>query len=68
MVRRRALPIGEPDPASALEFLLDQKVVSREQMIAVAGKDANLDTILAGNEPIASGLAKLLLEKMGIEV
>ncbi|MCE2500885.1 MAG: hypothetical protein J4G13_08495 [Dehalococcoidia bacterium] len=61
-------PIEKPEPAPALEFLLDQEMVSRDQMVALAGDGANVDAILAGNEPIPSGLAELLRKEMGIVV
>ena len=61
-------PMEEPDPASALEFLLDQRMVSREQMVALAGDGTNLDAILAGEAPIPPGLAELLRKEMGIVV
>ena len=59
-------PTGEPDPVSMIEFLLDQEIVTREQLLPLAGSDASLDAILAGQEPIPSGLAQLLYEKVGI--
>lgn len=61
-------PMEKPEPASALEFLLDQEMVSRERMLALAGDGANLDAILAGDEPIPPGLAELLRDEMGIVV
>ena len=61
-------PIEKPEPAPALEFLLDQVMVSGDQMVALAGDGANVDAILAGNEPIPSGLAELLRKEMGIVV
>ena len=61
-------PMGEPESAPALEFLLDQKMVGRERMVALAGDDADLEAILAGNAPIPPGLAELLREEMGIVV
>ena len=59
-------PMGEPDPVSMIEFMLDQQMVTREQLLPLAGSDASLDAILAGQEPIPSGLAQLLYEKVGI--
>ncbi len=61
-------PMEKPEPAPALEFLLDQKMVSRERMIALAGDGADLDAILAGEAPIPPGLAELLREELGIVV
>ena len=59
-------PMGEPDPVSIIEFLLDQEIVTREQLLPLAGSDASLDAILAGQEPIPPGLAQLLYEEVGI--
>lgn len=36
-------PMEKPEPAPALEFLLDQQMVSRERMVALAGDGADLD-------------------------
>ena len=59
-------PMGQPEPAAVLEFLLDQEMVTRQHMLALVGSDANLDAILAEQEPIPPGLAQLLYEKSGI--
>ena len=59
-------PMGEPDPVSMLEFMMDQQMVTREQLLPLAGSDASLDAILAGQEPIPPGLAQLLYEEVGI--
>ena len=61
-------PMEKPAPAPALEFLLDQQMVSRERMIALAGVGADLDAILAGEAPIPPGLAELLQVELGIVV
>ena len=59
-------PMGEPDPVSMIEFLLDQEIVTREQLLPLAGSDARLDAILAGQGPIPPGLAQLLYDEVGI--
>ena len=61
-------PMEKPEPAPVLEFLLDQKMVSRERMIALAGDGADFDAILAGDAPTPPGLAELLREELGIVV
>ena len=61
-------PMEKPEPAPALEFLLDQQMVSRERMAALAGDGADLDAILDGEAPIPPGLAELLREELGIVV
>jgi HTH-type transcriptional regulator/antitoxin HigA len=59
-------PMGESNPVSMLEFMLDQQMVTREQLLPLAGSDASLDAILAGQEPIPPGLAQLLYDEVGI--
>ena len=59
-------PMGEPDPVSMIGFMLDQQMVTREQLLPLAGSDASLDAILAGQEPIPPGLAQLLYDEIGI--
>ena len=61
-------PMGDPDPHSMLEFMLDQQMVSREQLIPLAGGDAVLDPILEGRAALTSALARLLHERFGTPV
>ena len=61
-------PMGEPDPVSMIGFMLDQQMVTHEQLLPLAGSDASLDAILAGQQPIPPGLAQLLYERSGILV
>ena len=61
-------PMENPETAPVLEFLLDQEMVSRERILALAGDGAGLDTILAGDELIPPGLAELLWDEMGTVV
>ena len=59
-------PMEDPEPDAIIEFLLDQEIVTREQLLPLAGSDASLDAILAGQEPIPPSLAQLLHERVGI--
>jgi HTH-type transcriptional regulator/antitoxin HigA len=61
-------PMEDPDPNSLLGFLLDQEIVTREQLIPLAGGDAHLDAILSGRRGIAPELAQFLHERSGIPV
>ena len=61
-------PMEEPEPASIVEFLLDQQIVIREQLIPLAGGSADLDAILAGHKEITPEMAQLLCERSGIPV
>jgi HTH-type transcriptional regulator/antitoxin HigA len=59
-------PMEDPEPGALIEFMLDQQMVTREQLLPLAGSDASLDAILAGQEPIPPGLAQLLYDEVGI--
>lgn len=61
-------PMEDPDPNSMLEFMLDQEMVTREQLIPLAGGETALDAMLAGHEPITPEMAQLLHERSGIPV
>ena len=61
-------PMGDPDPHSMLEFMLDQQMVSRERLIPLAGDGDALDAILAGQQPITPELAALMHERTGMPV
>ena len=61
-------PMDDPDPHSMLEFMLDQQMATRDQLIPLAGSDAVLDAILAGSQPITPELATLMHERTGMPV
>ena len=61
-------PIENPTPDALVEFLLDQKIVTREQLIPLSNGEDNLDAILAGQKGIAPEMAQLLHERSGIPV
>lgn len=61
-------PIEEPDPASLIEFLLDQKIVSRQELLPLAGGNTQLDAMMAGRLAITPELAQVLHEHSGIPV
>lgn len=58
----------DPNPHSMLEFMLDQQMVSREQLIPLAGGDAALDAILEEREALTPELARVLHERFGTPV
>lgn len=58
----------DPNPHSMLEFMLDQQMVSREQLIPLAGGDAALDAILEEREALTPELAQVLHERFGTPV
>ena len=53
-------PIENPTPDGLVEFLLDQEIVTREQLLLLVGSSADLDAILAGQKEITPELAQLL--------
>ena len=61
-------PIERPEPNSFIEFLLDQGMVSRGQMEALAGGSDSLEAILAGQQAVTAELARLLYQYSGISV
>ncbi|MXZ92259.1 MAG: hypothetical protein F4W95_01500 [Chloroflexi bacterium] len=58
----------DPNPHSMLEFMLDQQMVSREQLIPLDGGDAALEAILAEREALTPGLVQVLHERFGTPV
>lgn len=61
-------PIPHPSAAALLEFMLDQGIVSRRELLPLAGGEAGLDAILAGRLEIPSELAQLLHQHAGSPV
>ncbi len=61
-------PMEDPDPDSFLEFLLDQQIVSREQLLPLAGGSDNLDAMLAGQTAITAEVALVLQEHSGLPI
>ena len=61
-------PMEDPDPDSLLEFLLDQRIVSREQLLPLAGGSGNLDAMLAGRTAINAEVARVLQEHSGLPI
>ena len=61
-------PIGNPTPDALVEFLLDQEIVMRGQLIPLVGSSAGLDGTVAGQREITPELAQLLHEHSGISV
>lgn len=59
-------PMEKPEPHSLLEFLLDQKIVTRQRAILLVGDADALDQMLLGRKEIPVELAQLLQEHSGI--
>ena len=59
-------PMEDPDPSSLIEFLIDQLIMSRERMEALAGGSDRLDAMLAGQTAIIAEVAQVLHEHSGL--
>ena len=59
-------PMEESEPDSMLEFMIDQLMVSREQLIPLAGGSDCLDAMLEGRAAITPEVAQLLHERSDI--
>ena len=61
-------PMEDPDPSSFIEFLIDQQMVSRERMEALAGGSDRLDAMMAGQMAVTAEVAQVLHEYCGMPV
>ena len=61
-------PMEESKPDSMLEFMIDQLMVSREELIPLAGGSDRLDAMLEGRAAITPEVAQLLHERSDIPV
>ncbi len=61
-------PMEDPDPSSMIEFMIDQLMVSRGRMEALAGGSDNLDAMMTGRTPITAEVAQLMHERSGIPI
>ena len=61
-------PIPEPSQAAMLDFMLDQKMLSRPHLLPLAGGPAPLDDMLAGRTPIPAAMARAIAEQTGFPI
>ena len=61
-------PMDDPYPHSMPEFMLDQEMTTREQLIPLAGDEASLDAMLAGKRAITPELAASMHERTGLSM
>ena len=61
-------PIPEPSQAAMLDFMLDQKMLSRAQILPLAGNPAHLDDMLAGRTAIPPAMARAIAEQTGFPI
>ena len=59
-------PMEDPYPSSFIEFLIDQQMVSRERMEALAGGSDRLDAMMAEQMVITTEVAQVLHERSGL--
>ncbi len=59
-------PMEDPYPSSFIEFLIDQQMVSRERMEALAGGSDRLDAMMAEQMTITAEVAQVLHEYSGL--
>ena len=59
-------PMEDPEPSSVIEFLIDQLMVSRERMEALAGGSGRLDAMIACQTAITVEVAQVLHEYSGL--
>ena len=61
-------PMGDSSPHAMLEFMLDQQMVSREQLIPLAGGGDALDATLSEQKAITPELALVLHKRFGVSM
>ena len=61
-------PIPEPSQAAMLDFMLDQKMLSRPHLLPLAGTAARLDDMLAGRTEIPPAMARAIAEQTGFPI
>ena len=61
-------PMEEPEPNSMLEFMIDQLMVSQEELIPLAGGSDSLAAMLEGRAAITPEVAQLLHERSDIPI
>ena len=61
-------PIPEPSQAAMLDFMLDQKMLSRRHLLPLAGTPARLDDMLAGRTEIPPAMAEAIAEQTGFPI
>jgi len=61
-------PIPEPSQAAMLDFMLDQKMLSRPHLLPLAGTAARLDDMLAGRAAIPPAMARAIAEQTGFPI
>lgn len=61
-------PMGDASPHAMLEFMLDQQMVSREQLVPLAGGADALNGMLAGQKAITPELALILHKRFAVSM
>ena len=61
-------PIPLPTPSGAIEFWMDQRNLSAEDLLPCIGSREAVDEVLAGEREVTPEMAQALYEQVGIDV
>ena len=59
-------PIGAPDPIAAIEFEMDQRGLTRQDLVPYIGSPAKVAAVLSRQEDITMPMARALHQNLGI--
>jgi HTH-type transcriptional regulator/antitoxin HigA len=59
-------PIGPPDPVVAIEFEMDQRGLTRQDLVPYIGSPAKVAAVLSRQEDITMPMARALHKHLGI--
>jgi len=57
---------GIPDPITAIEFIMDQRDLSRKNLIPYIGSQSKVSEVLSGKRPLSLRIMRALHEGLGI--
>jgi len=63
---QKRFPIELPDPISAIEFIMDQRGLSRRDLEAYIGSRGKVSEVLSGKRPLSKRMIGALHEGLGI--
>ena len=63
----RRYPIGSPDPVVAIEFEMDQRGLTRRDLVPYIGSPARVAAVLSRQEDITMPMARALHKHLGID-
>jgi HTH-type transcriptional regulator/antitoxin HigA len=62
----KRLPLGQPSPAAALRFRMEQAGLTPRDLVPLIGSVAEVSAILAGKRELTLSMARALHEELGI--